>query len=104
MGEGAGRPLLPGAIAMRPDQRLDISGVVIPFSLALCKSTLAPMPAGAILEIRLRDHDTLQDLLVIVERSGDHVLAWEKQAEYYFLWVRKSPAVHSSVGEERQGG
>jgi len=76
---------------MRADQRLDISGVVIPFSLALCKSTLARMAAGAVLEIRLRDHDTLQDLLIIVERSGDDVLAWEKHEEYYQLWVQKSP-------------
>ena len=76
---------------MRADQRLDISGVVIPFSLALCKSALAQMAAGAVLEIRLRDHDTLQDLLIIVERSGDDVLAWEKHEEYYQLWVQKSP-------------
>jgi len=76
---------------MRSDQRLDISGVVIPFSLALCKSALAQMAAGAVLEIRLQDHDILQDLLIIVERSGDNVLAWEKHDEYYSLWVRKSP-------------
>ena len=75
---------------MKSDQRLDISGVVIPFSLALCKSTLAQMAAGAVLEIRLRDHDTLKDLLIIVERSGDEVLAWEKHDDYYHLWVQKS--------------
>jgi len=79
---------------MRSDQQLDISGVVIPFSLALCKSTLAQMAAGAVLEIRLGDQDTLQDLLIIVERSGDQVLAWEKHDEYYYLWVRKSPGGH----------
>jgi TusA-related sulfurtransferase len=77
--------------SLRSDQRLDISGVVIPFSLALCKCSLARMAAGAVLEIRLRDHDTLQDLLIIVERSGDQVLSWEKHDEYYYLWVRKSP-------------
>jgi TusA-related sulfurtransferase len=78
---------------MRSDQRLDISGVVIPFSLALCKSTLSQMAVGAVLEIRLRDRDTLQDLLMIVERSGDGVLAWEKQDEYYHVWVQKSPEI-----------
>ena len=78
---------------MKSDQRLDISGVVIPFSLALCKSTLAQMAAGAVLEIRLRDRDTLQDLLMIVERSGDGVLAWKKQDEYYHVWVQKSPEI-----------
>ena len=76
---------------MKFDQRLDISGVVIPFSLALCKSTLARMAAGAVLEICLTDHDTLQDLLIIVERSGDDILAWEKHDDCFYLWVRKSP-------------
>jgi tRNA 2-thiouridine synthesizing protein A len=80
-----------GFIPMKSDQRLDISGVVIPFSLALCKSTLAQMASGAVLEICLGDNDTLQDLLIIVERSGDNVLAWEKHDECYYLWVRKNP-------------
>lgn len=76
---------------MRSDQQLDISGEVIPFSLALCKSALVRMAAGAVLEIRLRDQDTLRDLLMIVERSGDNVLAWENREEHYSLWVRKNP-------------
>jgi tRNA 2-thiouridine synthesizing protein A len=76
---------------MKSDQQLDISGVVVPFSLALCKSTLARMTAGAVLEICLTDHDTLQDLLIIVERSGDDILAWEKHDDCYYLWVRRSP-------------
>jgi TusA-related sulfurtransferase len=78
---------------MRSDQRLDLSGEVVPVSLALCKSTLAQMAAGAVLEIRLRDRDTLGDLLMIVERSKDGVLAWEKQDEYYHVWVQKSPEI-----------
>ena len=76
---------------MRADQQLDISGEVIPVSLALCKSALARLAAGSVLEIRLRDRDTLQDLQMIVERSGDQVLAWENREEYYSLWVRKNP-------------
>jgi TusA-related sulfurtransferase len=76
---------------MESDQRLDISGVLIPISLALCKSTLVQMAAGAVLEICLGDYDTLQDLLIIVERSGDHVLSWEKHDDRYYVWVQKSP-------------
>ena len=75
---------------MKADQRLDISEVLIPIGLALCKSTLAKMAAGAVLEICLSDPDTLRDLLIIVERSGDDVLAWEKQDDCYFVWVRKN--------------
>ena len=76
---------------MKSDRQLDISEVVMPFGLALCKSTLARMDPGAVLEICLTDHDTLQDLSIIVERSGDDILAWEKQDDCYHLWVRKSP-------------
>ncbi|MFZ5453579.1 MAG: sulfurtransferase TusA family protein [Thermodesulfobacteriota bacterium] len=76
---------------MKSDQRLDISGQVMPLSLALCKFTLAQMKPGEILEIRLRDPDTFQDLLIIVERSGDCLLSWEKREEYFCLWVRKDP-------------
>ncbi len=71
------------------DQQLDLSGVLIPFSLALCKSTLARMAAGAVLKVRLRDPEALQDLVVIVERSGDHVLSWERQGEDFYLWVQR---------------
>jgi tRNA 2-thiouridine synthesizing protein A len=75
---------------MKSDQRLDISGVVLPFSLVLCKCTLTHMASGGVLEIQLQDRDTLQDLLIILERSGDQVLAWEKHGEYYSLWVQKA--------------
>jgi TusA-related sulfurtransferase len=74
---------------MRSDQQLDISGVVSPISLALCKAALAPMAVGAVLEIRLRDEETLRDLLMIVERSRDRVLAWERHEEDYCVWVQK---------------
>ncbi len=76
---------------MKSDQRLDISDIVMPFGLALCKSTLTRMASGAILEICLADHDTLQDLLIILKRSGDEVLAWEKHDGCYYLWVQKTP-------------
>ncbi|MDD2903252.1 MAG: sulfurtransferase TusA family protein [Syntrophales bacterium] len=76
---------------MEADQQLDISGQMMPLSLALCKFTLAQMNPGEVLEIRLRDHDTFQDLLMIMERSGDRLLSWEKHEEQYSLWVRKNP-------------
>lgn len=77
------------AAQLKSDQHLDISGVVIPFSLVLCKGALARLDPGAVLEIRLRDHETLKDLLIIVERTGDRVLAWERHDEDCRLWVQK---------------
>ncbi len=76
---------------MKADQQLDICAEVTPVSLAICKCTLARLASGAVLKIRLRDRDTLADLLMIVERSGDQVLAWENREECYSLWVRKNP-------------
>ncbi|MEJ2092824.1 MAG: sulfurtransferase TusA family protein [Syntrophobacterales bacterium] len=84
----------PKALTMatpKPDQQLDISGVLIPFGLVLCKATLTQMAAGAVLEIRLQDRDTFQDLLMILNRSEDQLLAWEQQDDDYYLWVRKCP-------------
>ena len=75
---------------MESHQQLDISGQMMPLSLALCKFTLAQMAPGEVLEIRLRDPETFQDLLIIVERSGDRLLSWEKHQDCYSLWVRKS--------------
>lgn len=75
---------------LKCDQHLDISGVVIPFSLVLSKGAMARLAPGAVLEIRLRDPETLKDLLIIVERSGDRVLAWERHDEECRLWVQKS--------------
>jgi len=49
------------------------------------------MAAGAVLEIRLQDRDTFQDLLMIFDRSADQLLAWEQRDDDYYLWVRKSP-------------
>ena len=74
---------------MKADEQLNVSEQVPPFSLAICKSALSRMAIGAVLEIRLTDPDTLRDLLIIVERCGDEVLAWEKQEDCYYLWVRK---------------
>jgi TusA-related sulfurtransferase len=78
------------------DQRLDIAGVLGPFSLALCKSALTRMAAGEVLEICLEDRDTLRDLLIIVGRSGDVVLAWEKQDDGCHVWVQKSQGRQSA--------
>jgi TusA-related sulfurtransferase len=77
--------------SLKSDQQLDISGVVIPFGLVLCKSTLARMPAGEVLHICLQDYDTLQDLLIILDRSEDRVLDREQQGDYYHVWVQKVP-------------
>jgi TusA-related sulfurtransferase len=75
--------------ARKADEILDISQVMLPFGLVLCKATLVRLAAGEVLEIRLQDADTLQDLLIILERSGERVLACEQQGGYYQVWIQK---------------
>jgi|UniRef100_A0A7C3UX25 TusA-related sulfurtransferase len=84
-----GSQALPGPVR-QVDQRLDLTGVEIPFSLILCKATLARMEAGKILEVRLQDREALQDLLLILTRSGEQVLAWQLHQVDCYLWVRKA--------------
>jgi TusA-related sulfurtransferase len=73
----------------KPDQQLDLSGILVPFSLVLYKSALDRMAPGAVLEIHLQDHDTFQDLMMILKRSEDRLLVWEQQDDDYYLWVQK---------------
>jgi TusA-related sulfurtransferase len=40
----------------------------------MCKSELAYMESEAILEVHLRDPQTIEDLLTILDRSGETVL------------------------------
>jgi hypothetical protein len=77
----------PGRLAAKLDimaasvELLDISGVVLPFGLMLCKAAMKRLDARKVLEIRLQDRDTLQDLLMIFQRSGDRIIAWAHQQD-----------------------
>jgi len=74
---------------MRADEKLDLCGVLEPYCLLMCKSTLASMKPGAVLEIHLRDPETLKDLLTILERSQEIVLAEMQREDHTCLWVQK---------------
>jgi len=76
---------------MHIDEKLDLSGIVVPFCLFMCKTTLAAMKPGAIVEIRLRDPAIIEDLLIILQRSGDRVMSQRQEGEHYHLWVQKKP-------------
>lgn len=77
---------------MKPDQRLDLRGVIDPCGFLLCKATLASMRQGDVLEIFIADPDTLKDLLIILERSGEVLLGSEKLGDRFRLLVRKHSA------------
>ncbi len=74
---------------MRADERLDLTGVIDPYCFLLCKSALASLEPGAVLEIEISDPQTLEDLMVILDRSGEKIL-WTVQHETHTrLWVQK---------------
>jgi TusA-related sulfurtransferase len=75
--------------AMQADETLDLCGVIAPYCLLMAKSALAALRPGAVLEIQLRDTEALVDLLTILERSGEIVIATGRWEDRHRLWVRK---------------
>lgn len=83
---------LPGRLAaMRSDEQLDICRVAVPYCLLMVKSTLTAMKPGTLLEVQVSDPDSISDLLAILARSGDQILAQEQCADHTSLLVRKGP-------------
>lgn len=88
---------------MPSDETLDLSGIIKPYCLLECKSVLASMKPGAILNIRIRDPDTYRDLSTILERSGEIIVSRKKMKEGFLLRVRKheqaASRAHTEQGE-----
>lgn len=68
---------------------LDLRGVVLPMTLLTCKSTIARLSPGDALDVLMRDPETAQDLVTIIERSGDHVDGVEREGDTYRVRVRR---------------
>jgi TusA-related sulfurtransferase len=76
---------------MQSDEKLDLCGILQPYCLLQCKSVLSSMEPGAILEIRIRDPETYDDLVRILERSGETIVSSRRTKKDFLLWVRKHP-------------
>ncbi len=83
---------------MQPDEKLDLCGVIGPCCFLQCKSILATMKPGSVLEVLIRDSETLKDLVTILERSGELILGRKKEQDRYRLVVRKSTCLQSLQG------
>ncbi len=75
---------------MQADEKLDLCGFIKPYCLLRCKSVLASMKLGSILEIRVGDPETYSDLLTILDRSGEEVLSSRKRKKDFLIRVRKN--------------
>lgn len=88
---------------MQADERLDLCGIIAPYSFLLCKSTLASMVPGALLEVHLSDPETLEDLLTILNRSGEKIITRVQDGNRTCLWIQKGMPAPSPWLERPEG-
>jgi TusA-related sulfurtransferase len=88
---------------MQVDKKLDLCGMLNPYCLLMFKSTLARMEPGDVLEIQLRDPETLGDLLTILDRSAETVVAKTQRADRTCLWVRKGKPTRAACLSKSTG-
>lgn len=74
---------------MQADEKLDLCGIMAPYCLLLCKSKLVSMKPRAILEVHVGDPETLEDLLLILNRSGEKIVAKVQYMDRTCFWVEK---------------
>ncbi|MFC1811121.1 sulfurtransferase TusA family protein [Thermodesulfobacteriota bacterium] len=70
-------------------KELNLIGVVSPVCMLKCKSELARMNAGDVLEVLLQDPEAVEELVKIIERSKDRVISKEHEEDHYRIRVRK---------------
>ena len=84
-----------GVFTVKVDEKLDIRNVAAPYCLLMVKSTLVSMKPGAVLEVQVRDPESTGDLMAILDRSGDKIVAKVQREDGTRLWVQKGPEVGS---------
>lgn len=68
---------------------IDLRGVVSPVCLLKCKSMLAKINGGDVLEVILQDPEVVEELVKIVERSEDKIIDQQKEEDYYRINIQK---------------
>ena len=68
---------------------LDLIGVVSPVCMLKCKSELAKMNTGDVLEVLLQDPEVVEELAKIIERSKDRVISKKREKDHYRIRVKK---------------
>ena len=68
---------------------LNLIGVASPVCLLKCKSELAKIHTGEVLEILLQDPDVLKELIKIIARSTDKMIQSAKEGDHYRVRLRK---------------
>lgn len=68
---------------------IDLRGVVSPVCLLKCKSMLAKINGGDVLEVMLQDPEVVEELVKIVERSKDQVIYQQKEGDCFRINIQK---------------
>lgn len=74
---------------MPSNSKLNLKGILSPICLLKCKSVLAGMNSGDVLEIALQDPDVVGQLTKIIQRSQDQVVKSQKKGDHYQVHIRK---------------
>ncbi|MEM5786802.1 MAG: sulfurtransferase TusA family protein [Syntrophobacteraceae bacterium] len=88
---------------MQTDEKLDLCGVIAPYCFLLCKSALSSLEPGAVLEICLSDRQSLDDLLVILDRSGEKILTQEQHGGFTRIRVQKGMPAWTTCANNSEG-
>ena len=70
-------------------KELDLIGVISPVCILKCKSKLARLDAGNVLEVLLQDPEVVEELIKIIRRSKDQVIKSEPENDHYRIWLKK---------------
>jgi TusA-related sulfurtransferase len=88
---------------MQANKKLDLCGMLNPYCLLMFKSALASMEPGDVLEVQVRDPETLGDLLTILERSAEAVVARAQRDDRTCLWIQKGKSTRPACWSKSAG-
>ncbi len=75
---------------MTTQSELNLIGVFVPICLMKCKSALNSLQSGETLDVLIADPDVVDELIKIIERSGDQVISRRKESNHYRLRIQKN--------------
>ena len=68
-------------------EKLDLRGVVLPVSLLKCSHALSQMGSHGRLEVLVRDQETADELIRIIERSQDRVVHRRRVGNHFRIHI-----------------
>ena len=68
-------------------EKLDLRGVVLPVSLLKCSHALSQMGSHDRLEVLVRDQETADELVRIIERSQDRAVHLAMVGDHYRIHI-----------------